>query len=602
MTAPATKARLQFRVLGPIDVVADGSPLRLAGEKPRALLAFLLLHANELVSRDRLVDALWGERSPATATASLQVHVAKVRTLIEEAGESRSRLETRGTGYVLHLEPDELDASCFEALVSEARRARAAGDQEHAAGLLSEALALWRGPAFADLWYSDSIQVEGARLEEVMLTALEDRIEADLELGRHAELVAELERLVALHPTRERLCAQLMLALYRSGRQAEALEAYRRLRQTLAEELGLEPGPDLRRLERSILQHAESLAPPKKAVVSRGRDRPRLRWAAVVLVIAALAGSLAGVFLSRGRDSVSAPVVESASDRTLAAIPVPLPACCGFGFGSVWAAGHHDRTVQRIDPGTNAAIRRIASVGYQAGVPLVAAGSLWVPSGAGEITRIDPTTGRILARIPVSVVPLAFGFLTVWGTTLDHRLVRINLQTNRVVWSLRLASGSNSWVDELAIGYGSVWVAVADSGTLLRIDPTTRRIVARIGGFGRDDSGMPIAIGEGAVWALRVHGGRNVLFRVDPDSNRIVARIPVGPPTAGPPTGTVTVGDGFVWTGNSDASVSKVDPEANTVVATYRLNSQPQNLSFGFGSLWVDSYDASQVWRIDPRP
>jgi streptogramin lyase len=113
---------------------------------------------------------------------------------------------------------------------------------------------------------------------------------------------------------------------------------------------------------------------------------------------------------------------------------------------------------------------------------------------------------------------------------------------------------------------------------------------------------MPIALGEGAVWALRVHRGRDILFRIDPDSNRIVARIPVGPPTASPPTGTVTVGDGFVWTGNSDASVSKVDPETNTLVATYRLNSQPQNLSFGFGSLWVDSYDASQVWRIDPRP
>jgi len=279
-----------------------------------------------------------------------------------------------------------------------------------------------------------------------------------------------------------------------------------------------------------------------------------------------------------------------------------LPACCGFGFGSLWAAGHHDLTVHRIDPGTNVVVRRIRGVGYQAQIPLVAAGSLWVASAAGPVMRIDPVTGRIVARIPIRVAPIAFGFLTVWGTTLDHRLVRINLGTNRVVWSLKLARGSNSWVDELAIGYGSVWVAVADEGTLLRIDPTTRRIVARIGGFGRDDSGMPIAVGEGAVWALRVRKGRDVLFRVDPGSSQVVARIPVGPPAAAPPTGTVTVGDGFVWTGNSDASVSKIDPEKNAVVATYRLNSQPQNLSFGFGSLWVDSYDASQVWRIDPRP
>jgi DNA-binding beta-propeller fold protein YncE len=397
-----------------------------------------------------------------------------------------------------------------------------------------------------------------------------------------------------------------MLALYRSGRQTEALESYRDFRRTLSADLGLEPGPELQRLERSILRHDDSLdlpASPEEAALPAPRQSRVFLAVAAGVALAALAAALAWVLLARGDEPAeAAPVVETAASRTLAAIPVPLPACCGFGFGSVWAAGHHDSTVHRIDPETNSVIRRLHGVGYQAHIPVVAAGSVWVSSAADPLTRIDPVTGRVVARIPVSVSPLAFGFLTIWGTTLDHRLVQVDLKTNRVTWSLRLAPGSNSWLDELAIGYGSIWVAVADQGTLLRIDPSTRRIVARIGGFAQDDSGMPIAVGEGAVWALRVRKGENVLFRVDPRTNRIVARIRVGPPVASPPTGTVAVGGGYVWTGNSDASVSKVDPARNTLVATYRLESQPQNLSFGLGSLWVDSYDASRVWRIDPQP
>ncbi len=325
----ATKARLQFRVLGSVEVVAGESALTLAGEKPRAVLAFLLLHPNEVVSRDRLVDALWGEQPPATAAASLQVHVAKLRKLLEAAGDSRDRLETRATGYVLHLGADELDAFSFERLVGEARRARTAGDRELAVALLNEALALWRGPVFADLTDATFIQAERARLEELRVTALEDRIEVDLALGRHSELVAELEQLVGEHPTRERLRAQYMLALYRSGRQTEALETYRRFRRTLSEELGLEPGPELQRLERSILRQDESLAPtalPHGGAPRAPRPRrQRFLWAAVLVALGALGATLAGVLLTRDDGSVTAPVVESAAGRTLAAIPVPGP-------------------------------------------------------------------------------------------------------------------------------------------------------------------------------------------------------------------------------------------------------------------------------------
>jgi DNA-binding SARP family transcriptional activator len=241
---------MDFRLLGPLDVVEDDRSLALGGVKQRSLLAVLLLHANEVVSTDRLIDELWGDTPPATAAKSIQVHVSKLR---KELGEGR--LVTRTPGYVLQVAGSELDLARFEQLLSEARTAV----PETAARKLRQALALWRGPALADLVYEPFAQAETARLEELRLAALEQRIDADLATGRHSELVGELESLVARHPLRERLRSQLMLALYRSARQAEALDAYRTARRELAEELGLEPCEELRRLEQAILRQDPAL-------------------------------------------------------------------------------------------------------------------------------------------------------------------------------------------------------------------------------------------------------------------------------------------------------------------------------------------------------
>jgi DNA-binding SARP family transcriptional activator len=241
---------MEFRLLGPLEVVERDRLLPLGGMKPRSLLAVLLLHANHVVSVDRLTDQLWGGHPPATAAKSIQVYVSKLRK-----GLGDGRLATRPPGYVLNADPSELDLARFERLLGEAQRA----DPDDRSTKLREALALWRGPALADLAYEPFAQSAIARLEELRLMALEQRIDADLTRGHNAEVVAELQALVAANPLREHLRCQLMLALYRSGRQAEALEAYRAACRMLADELGLEPGGELRELERAILQHEPAL-------------------------------------------------------------------------------------------------------------------------------------------------------------------------------------------------------------------------------------------------------------------------------------------------------------------------------------------------------
>ena len=241
---------LEFRILGPLEVVDEGKPVSLGGRNQRALLTLLLLRANEPVSTERLVDQLWGEHPPRTATTSLQNSVSQLRKLL-----GSGFLQTRPAGYVLELDRSQLDLARFEDLV---RRARATEPTERAQ-LLREALDLWRGPALADSELEDFAQAEIQRLEDLRLGVLEDRIGAELELEVAPELVSELELLVRRHPLRERLRAQLMLALYRSGRQAEALAAYRDARRTLVDELGIEPGPELQALYGSILRQERSL-------------------------------------------------------------------------------------------------------------------------------------------------------------------------------------------------------------------------------------------------------------------------------------------------------------------------------------------------------
>ena len=253
---------MEFRILGTLEVVADGLSLQLGGRRQRAVLAVLLLHANRAVSVDSVVEALWGETPPTTAAKTVQVYVSRLRKLLPP-----DRLVSEPGGYLLRVEQGELDLSRVEALLERA----VAAEPEAASACLLEALSLFRGPALAELPFA---QAEKARIEELRLTALEERIEAELSLGEHLRLVSELEQLVEEQPLRERLRAQLMLALYRSGRQADALEFFRKTRRSLVDELGLEPGRDLQELEMKILNHDPALlrARPDAAEVERVRD------------------------------------------------------------------------------------------------------------------------------------------------------------------------------------------------------------------------------------------------------------------------------------------------------------------------------------------
>jgi predicted ATPase/DNA-binding SARP family transcriptional activator len=259
---------LDFRLLGPLEVSAGGELLPLGGAKQRATLALLLLHASEPVSPDRLIDALWGGRPPETAKTALQGYITQLRRVLEPGRKQRAAgevLVTTPAGYILRVADGALDLDRFEALARKGHEALVNGRPAQAANLCSSALALWRGPALAEFAYKPWAQTEAERLAELRLVSLEDRIAAELELGHHGELVGELEALVAEHPLRERPRALLMLALYRAGRQAEALDAYQQARHALVDELGIDLSPELRNLQAAILRQDTQLAAPKPA-------------------------------------------------------------------------------------------------------------------------------------------------------------------------------------------------------------------------------------------------------------------------------------------------------------------------------------------------
>jgi DNA-binding SARP family transcriptional activator len=279
---------LEFRILGPLEVVGEHGHIRLGGAKQRATLAILLLSANRVVSIDRLADDLYAGAAPVTALKQVQRQISELRKVLGSA----SLIETRSPGYTIRLAPEQLDLTAFERLNGDARDALAGGEAQRAADLLRQALGLWRGAPLADLTYESFARAPIERLEEIRLAAVEQRIEAELALGRHRELVGELEELASEHALRERFRAQLMLALYRSGRQAEALEAYRRAREALVDDFGIEPTPALQQLEHQILTQDPSL---ELQVLAPQRIAPAAEHDRAVLLVPSEVGGLDGL-------------------------------------------------------------------------------------------------------------------------------------------------------------------------------------------------------------------------------------------------------------------------------------------------------------------
>lgn len=376
---------LEFRILGPLEVRRDGARVALGGPRQRAVLALLLTRANATVPRDRLVDELWPDDPPASVVNVLQTYVSHLRKELP-AG----RLATRPPGYALEVAPGELDLHRFEALAEAGRAALAAGDAAGAAEALRGALDLWRGPALADVVHAAFAEVEAARLEELRTAVREELVEAELARGRHAELVGELEALVAEHPLRERLRGQLMLALYRSGRQADALSAYRDARARLGDELGIAPGHALRELESAILRQDAALDAPGPA-----RTAPRGR---AVLVVA-----LPGTRLDEAAALVAPLARRPAHELVLVRL---VGEAEGLAGGSAEANDVRAAVAERelaVRAAAFTSADPAADVVRLAGDPTVA---LLVVAGAdapGPDGRLEPGLSSILAEAPCDV-------------------------------------------------------------------------------------------------------------------------------------------------------------------------------------------------------
>ena len=604
---------MEFRVLGPLEVDDGERRIAIASGKQGALLAYLLVHRDTTISTDRLVDELWPSGPPPTAVKIVRNLVSELRKLL--GSEDVVALVTEGGGYRLRVSADQIDAGRFEALSAQGRRLVERGETRQAAEVLREALGLWRGAAFSGLGREPFAGAEAARLEQVRLACLEARIEADLALGRHAELVSELEALLTREPFRERFREQLMLALYRSGRQADALAAYRDARRTFSRELGIEPGRALQELERAILAQEASLDLPERprvaAVRRRGGVLVALGAAALLAAAAAVALTLDDRDAPKGLAALtpnSIGAIDPETGRIVAQVPLGAAAARLAGAEAVvWALSTTERTLYRVDAERRELTGSARIDGVVADVA-AADDEVWVVhagrSGATVVTRftgdqaaplrldaLQPGTqllGAGGATFGVADDRIAVSDDTVWVTASAARpggIVALDRSTGRI--RARLPGP----VYGIALGADAAWL-VAEQ-LLRRVDTQAWRVDLEIPlpspGFA-----VAAAVGEGAVWALTlpnihfgVQGaqrtGRGIVTRVDPESTSVSTTIPIG----GIPN-SIAAGLGSVWITDLDRHVLvRVDPHTNTVVDRIELGARPTSVTLAGGLVWV---------------
>lgn len=582
-------ARLEISILGPLEVTRDGSSVVLPAGMQRALLALLAVSVNQVVPRERIVDQLWGDRPPETAATSLHGLVSQLRKALEperHPGDPGTVIRTRPPGYELALPPEALDAARFEQRFHEGGAAAASGDLDGARRCLVDALALWRGPALADVRGPPDLQAESIRLDEMRLEALERRIAVDLELGRHDELVPELEALVAREPLRERLREQLMTALYRAGRQADALEEYRRARGTLRDELGVEPGPELRGLEQQILRQEPGLAPPRPHRPPSARRRT-LGFAALgALVVAALAAVPFWRLASSDPASlVAAPgsvaVIDPSRGRVIDVVPVAAGlASVAYGHGSVWAASADDGTVTRIDPQTRRSVKAIG-IGKPCVDLAIGADAVWIANGsAGTLTRVDPVSNTVAKTIDLSgpdpvvshsVQAVAVGQGWVWAVAGPGLLHRLDPTTGELDGSYQLGGAGLS----IATGLGSVWVGTVNE-RVLRLDPRTGRVTARALVLGWP---VDVEVADG-----RVIVSASSVWVLDPDT-----ALPAPTPRVDTsPTGAADVPGPGAWVAErSGGDVVELVPAGREGRSPVPVGRDPSAIAYGAGLLWV---------------
>jgi len=629
--------RLEFGILGPLEVLRSGSRLKLGGRQQRAILGLLLCEAGQVVSIGRLADVLWGEHLPAGFLTTVQTYISHLRALLEpdrERGAGSGVLVTEaGGGYRLHARAGSVDAVLFEDLLVRGRAALERQDHGEAMELLDRALGLWRGEVLGDLADYGFVAPVAGRLQELRLSAMELRMEAELALGHHGTAVAELDRLVADHPLREQLHAERILALYRSGRQSDALAAYRQLRALLAEELGIEPSPPLHALHGAVLAQDPALAwhptvlAPVAAVgggigtdeghagqgtmtppslggsddvppslggddkrpggfVSRfGGSRRRVvaLWAAAVLV--ATGGSIGAVaWLSHpaslatlAANSVGA--VEPDGSISAAVRVGTSPSGMAYGGGSLWVANRSDGTVSRINPATHTVIDTI-DVGVAPEALTVAAGSVWVTNfGDDTVSRINIATNKVVEPIPVGTEPAAIGSgpSGVWvANSGDNTIQRIDPLTGQPDKPIGVGAGP----DGIAVDAGSVWVANGRDGTISRIDPKTGEEISSPVPVGSGPKG--IAISGDSVWVA------NQLSTSVSRINRSTG-LPRSSIVVGDGPGSVAVAGSAVWVSEEfNGVLTRIDP-ATDAPRRFWIGSSPRGLAAAGGRVWVAS-------------
>ena len=563
----ATNDGIEVVVLGPVEVLEGGAAVPLGGRLQRALLADLALNAGRVVSVAQLIDDLWGDEAPPSADHTLATYISRLRRILRE-GSAAQALATRSPGYLLDIPPEHVDAHRFANLVTRADDAVAGGKHADAASLLAEALETWRGAALSDIADVPFAAGVAQRLESERLLALEKRIDADLHLGRHRDVVAELEALTRAHPYREAFHAQLMQALYRSGRQADALAAYQTARRLLRDELGIDPDPELARLERAILNQDAELASTRPAsdpmAVSAAGDvattfahRRRLRFLGLAVACAVAAGTALPLALGHPSAHAVAPPngvgILTGDGRSLTAgFSLPAaPSQLAVGGGAMWLTSSESNTVYRLDLRSHSVTDRIGVGDSPEGV-LYADGDVWV------------------------------------ANVLDGTISRISTATDRVVQTVGLGSSPAG----IAVGYGRIWVTDPVADTVTALDPTSGRIVKTID---VPQSPFGIAVGAGSVWVT--DPAENTVSQLDARTGKTTQSIRVG----AEPGAVLFAFDG-VWVANrADSTVSRIDPSLDAVDRTVAVAEGPATLAAATNGVWVAGGAPGTVQRLDPQ-
>jgi ABC-type transport system substrate-binding protein/DNA-binding SARP family transcriptional activator/sugar lactone lactonase YvrE len=592
MTPEQTGAgpRLTFGMLGPLTVQRDGSALNLGGRQQRAVLALLLCEAGHAISVGRIADALWGEQPPASFQATVQTYVFHLRAILEPdrpRGSAGHVVVTEpGGNYRLDLSDSPLDASAFEDLVRRGRLALETGEPGEARSLFDQALGLWRGEVLADLAALDFVVPVAARLHELRLSTLEARIDAELALGHHRTAAAELDRLVADHPLREELHAQRIVALYRSGRQSDALAAFRELRTRLRDELGVEPSPPLQELNTRVLAQDPALrwvgADGALAVVNGEPDAAAPDGPASLVATRPTGRSILQVFRrpwSRRAVAVSAAVVVVAAAGTTAAVIALYrsPARANLVANSVGAVRPDGSIAAAVAVGTNP-----VAVAY-------GHGALWVANRAdGTVSRLDPQTPSVGKTLHAGAVPEALTVTSddVWVANVAAGTVtRINIRGNRLADTVKVGSEPTA----IASDAHGVWVANRGDNTIQRIDPDSGKVDEPIDVGAHPDG---IAVDGDTVWVA--NGGDGTVSRIAWRTNA-VHLITVGSGPKG-----IAVSGGDVWVADQlDQTVTRIDKNTERT-QQISVGDGPDSVVVANGSIWVSETHTGVLNRIDP--